>query len=164
MSPPIKGFGMGAAQPWLPLGGSGDVAATPCPTPRAQTLSRLRVAVGVLVPPGAASSGANGGAYTCAWGVTRLAPPAQPHPRFTPPHLINGFVAGHGWASQSRCVRLPILVLHSPASHGESAPWVGFGRFRSGSPHPLRIPRRKLQWSACSLGFAGGTSFKPDGT
>ena len=107
------------------------------PHPCAQTQGWSSSAVGVLVPPGAAGPGANGGASTCAGGDMFLAPPAQPRP--LPPfiYLTNGFAAGPCWVSQSRCVRLPIPVLHSPASPGESAPWEGFREARvQFSPSP----------------------------
>ena len=54
-----------------------------------------------------------------------------------PTFYLNGFAAGPCWTSQSRRVRLPIPVLHSPASPGESAPWEGFREARvQFSPSP----------------------------
>ena len=92
-------------------------------------------ASGVLVPPRAADSGATGGASTCAGGDSYVAPSAQPCPQFI--FYLNGFAAGPCWTSQSRRVRLPIPVLHSPASPGESAPWEGFREARvQFSPSP----------------------------
>ena len=155
---------MGAVQLWPlpPAGGaSGSVVAMPRP-PRARNLLAHCTSLGGVAPPRALRiPGATRGGNALCRGWSLSPPPAQTKPH---PTLLNtGNAAGPGWTSQSRCVRLPVLVFHGPASPGNPPLGRGLGRTGTGPPLSCACCGTSFGWSSHSSCVGRGTSFTHEG-